>query len=118
MPTKKEEKKHSETSDVHLSSSSQVHIGIATDAVKSVYSDIVFIDLTPLGITLNFGQQLPGAKRVEVVQRVSLSPQHLKMFTRALAENIKKYEGKYGKIEITEDMIKDSQPTKGTLNDS
>ena len=84
----------------------QLQINISQDAIKALYSDVVFLSITPFGITLDFGQQLPAAGRVEIVSRVSVSPQHAKLLAEVLIANVKEYEKQFGEIKITEKMKK------------
>lgn len=87
----------------------QLQVNIAKDAIKALYSDIVFLQLNPLGITLDFGQHLSAARRIEIVSRISLSPQHAKLFANTLTEHVKTYEKQFGEIKVTDKMKKEIQ---------
>ncbi len=86
--------------------SQDIKVNILPEALKAAYSDVAFIQVTPFGITIDFGQQLPQAKRIEVVTRVAMSPQHAKMLSKVLDDNVKKYEQQFGEIKVTESMKK------------
>ncbi len=90
----------------------KLQVNILKEALASLYSDIVFMNFSPFGLTLDFGQQLPAAKRIEIVSRVSMSPQHAKVLANALIENIKNYEKQFGEIKITDKMKKDIKDRK------
>ena len=87
----------------------EVKVNILQEALKAVYSDIAFINTSPFGITVDFGQQLPQAKQIQIVTRVALSPQHAKMLSRVLEANVKKYEKQFGEIKVTDSMEKASK---------
>ena len=82
----------------------QLKVNISTDALKALYSDIVFLNSNPFGLTLDFGQHLPAAQRVEIVARISLSPQHAKVLAGKLSEHLKQYEKQFGEIKVTDKM--------------
>ena len=47
---------------------------------------------------VDFVRILPGIPKSKVKSRVVISPIHAKTFMKALQDNIKKYESKYGEI--------------------
>ena len=86
-----------------------VNINIDPDKVESKYSDTIFIGVNPFGFNLDFGQQLPQANTIKIVTRVSISPQHAKIFSNILQQNIKMYEEKFGDIKVNVEMQKEVQ---------
>ncbi len=65
-----------------------------------VYSNLVMITHSPSEFVLDFARIMPGLPKAKVVSRVIMAPQHAKMFLKALEDNIKKYEERFGEIKI------------------
>lgn len=91
----------------------QLQVNISADALKALYSDVVFLNSNPFGLTLDFGQHLLAGQRVEIVTRVSLSPQHAKVLAGKLFEHVKQYEKQFGEIKITDKMKEMSEKNIG-----
>jgi len=89
----------------------EVRIDIDPDKIESKYSDLAIINVNPFGFTLDFGQNVASLELVKVVARVSLSPQHAKIFSDILAQNIREYERKFGEIKVNPQM-KEELPQK------
>ena len=87
----------------------QIKVNIHQDALKALYSDVAFINLTPFGVTIEFGKHIPQAKSMEIIARVSMSPQHAKILSHVLVENVQKYEKQFGEIKVTDKMKKESK---------
>ena len=51
-------------------------------------------------IFFDFIQMIPHDARAKVQQRIVMTPIHAKMFLQALGENVKRYEDKFGEIEV------------------
>ncbi|MBP7228227.1 MAG: DUF3467 domain-containing protein [Longilinea sp.] len=73
------------------------------DDLLPVYSNIVRISHTPTEFVLDFTQLLPGQALLKVMARLIMSPLGAKLFLRALAENLARYEATYGEIPIPGD---------------
>jgi hypothetical protein len=43
---------------------------------------------------------LPGVPKTKVYARIVMAPQHAKSLSRALTENVEKYEQQYGEIKL------------------
>ena len=68
-------------------------------AEKGIYSNSATIFHNETEFLFDFGFALPGPKpMVKVSARIITSPQHAQRFLNALAENIRKYEEKFGVI--------------------
>jgi hypothetical protein len=55
----------------------------------------------------DFTRVLPGIPKAKVQSRIIMTPQHAKMLSRALNENIKKFESQKGEIRIDGDNPSD-----------
>ena len=81
-----------------------IQVKVHESASQVVYSDMVFVNGSPLGFVLNFGQWAPEQPGlVRVYSRIGMSPNHLKLLARLLAENVAGYEAKFGEIVVGDD---------------
>ena len=55
---------------------------------------------SPSELVFDFAQLLPGVTPARVAARIVMSPLGAKLFFRALAENLAKYENSFGEIAI------------------
>jgi len=82
----------------------QIQINIDQDKIDAKYCDQAMISHNPFGFTLDFAQQIPQMRMIKILSRVAMSPEHAKAFLEALTDNVKKYEEKFGEIELTKKM--------------
>ena len=78
----------------------QMQIKIDDQVLKGVYANALQIGHTKEEFILDFMNLLPP--QGIAVSRVLLSPGHMKRIYAALADNIKKYEQQFGKIEVAQ----------------
>jgi hypothetical protein len=83
-----------------MSDENQLKINIPQDKLEAKYSDFAIVSQSPFGFTFDFGQRLPMGKEVAMVARIAMSPQHAKLFTQLLSQNIQKYEKEFGEIKL------------------
>ena len=77
----------------------QVQIKAKDQDLKGVYSNLMQIIHTKEEFILDFFMASPP--QGVLASRVVMSPGHIKRMTKALEENVKKYEEKFGEIEIS-----------------
>ena len=65
-----------------------------------VYANLARIAHAPAEFVLDFARLLPGEPKATVTARVVMSPVALKLFAQALHENLARYEGTFGTINI------------------
>ena len=71
---------------------------------EDVQHDAVLINGNPLGFVLNFGQWAPEEPGlVRVYSRVGMSPNHLKLLSQLLSQNVQAYEERFGEMVVAED---------------
>ncbi len=70
------------------------------DDLASKYVNFVRIAHTASEFVLDYSLILPGVKTPEVSSRLVMSPTAAKLFLRALAENISRYETNFGEITL------------------
>lgn len=85
------------------------------------YVNLVRIAHSPSELVFDFAHLLPGGTPARVRSRIVMSPLGAKLFYRALAENLAKYEASFGEINIPGDSSLASHlfrppgpPDKGT----
>ncbi|MFZ6019384.1 MAG: DUF3467 domain-containing protein [Chloroflexota bacterium] len=70
------------------------------DDLAPFYSNVVRISHTPTDFVLDFVQVLPAQLRNLIRSRIVMSPVGAKLFLRAFAENLARYEASFGEIQI------------------
>lgn len=78
----------------------KVKINVSSDKVEARYSDFAIVSKNALGFNLDFAQRMPGGDQVNIVARIAMSPQHAKLYSKVLAQNVEKYEEEFGEISI------------------
>jgi hypothetical protein len=73
---------------------------ILPDDLESQYVNFVRISHTAAEFIMDFSLLLPGIKTPTVESRLVMSPTAIKLFLGALNENIKRYEAKFGEINL------------------
>ncbi len=76
----------------------QLQIEITDDVVDGIYSNLAVITHSPTEFIIDFINMMPGARKARVKSRVVMTPAHAKRLYKALAENISRYEAKFGTI--------------------
>ncbi len=72
----------------------------APDDLRTAYANMVRIAHMPSEMVFDFALKLPGGDPAQITARVMMSPLSAKLFQRALAENLAKYEKMFGEIKI------------------
>ena len=81
-----------------------VRVKVQESASQVIYTDAVLINGNPLGFVLNFGQWAPeDPGLVRVYTRVGMSPNHMKLLSQLLTQNVAAYEARFGEVAVTED---------------
>lgn len=84
------------------------------------YSNLVRITHSPSELVMDFARLLPGDLAAEIQSRIIMSPLGAKLFYRALAENLARYETSFGEIKIPgqdslySQLFKPPSPPKGS----
>ena len=89
----------------------QIQIQSDPQSAAGVYSNLMLISHRKEEFVLDFlfahPQQVSGAQSTATLRtRVITSPEHVKRIVRALEENVRRYEEKFGPIEEATDMPK------------
>ncbi|UCC11838.1 MAG: DUF3467 domain-containing protein [candidate division WOR-3 bacterium] len=78
----------------------QISVELTPEQSEGIYANGVGINHTPSEFILDFVRFLPGAKKAKVFARIIMTPQNARLLRKALEENLKKYEEKFGQIKI------------------
>ncbi len=78
----------------------QLNIEIGERESEGIYANLAMIAHSPQEIIIDFARVMPGAPKTKVLTRVIMTPAHAKMLSKALEENLKKYEAQFGEIKI------------------
>lgn len=78
----------------------QINVELGEKEAEGIYSNLVLISHSPAEFVLDFTRMLPGVPKTKVYARVIMTPQHAKSLSKALNENIEKFEKEYGEIKI------------------
>ncbi|KXA96865.1 hypothetical protein AKJ37_04220 [candidate division MSBL1 archaeon SCGC-AAA259I09] len=80
----------------------ELNIQVPED-LEPTYSNMIQIGHSDDEFSLRFIQRVHGTGMAKMKSIVSISPKHAKRLRNALEENIKKYENKFGEIELPEE---------------
>ncbi len=78
----------------------QIQLDLDENMGQGVYSNLVMITHSPSEIILDFARMMPGLPKAKIVSRIIMTPQHAKLLLKALEDNIKKYESRFGEIKL------------------
>lgn len=92
----------------------QLNIELPKD-LEATYANFALLSHTPSELFLDFAQMMPNTPNAKIKTRVVMTPLNAKLLHRALTENLKKFEEKYGEIELPEHNIM-IDPNKGFIS--
>lgn len=76
----------------------QINIELGDKEAEGIYSNFVLITHSPAEFIIDFTRMVPGVPKAKVYSRIIMTPQHVKAFYNALADNIRKFENEFGEI--------------------
>ena len=85
-------------SDKNAPKEKQLNIAIDENVADGVYSNLAIINHSTSEFIVDFIRIMPGVPKAKVKSRIILTPQHAKRLTKALADNILKFEKAHGEI--------------------
>lgn len=77
----------------------QIAIDLPAD-LQPAYANLARIAHAPAEFVLDFARLLPGDGKAQVTARVIMTPIGIKLFTKALAENLARFEATFGEINL------------------
>jgi len=76
----------------------QIQVQLDEKIGQGIYANLALISHSGAEFVIDFTRMLPGMPKAIVQARIVLTPQHTKGLLRALEENIKKFEDRFGEI--------------------
>ncbi len=76
----------------------QINIELEEKVSSGEYANFVVVTHSPAEFVMDFTRLLPGVPKAKIHSRIVMAPPHIKAFTLALQDNIKKFEEKHGEI--------------------
>ena len=81
----------------------KINIDLIEEVADGIYSNLAIITHSHAEFIIDFVKMMPGAPKAKVKSRIILTPEHAKRLTKALSENIRKFEAMHGPIKETKD---------------
>ena len=82
----------------------QLNIEISEEVAEGVYANLAIITHSHAEFVIDFVNVMPGTAKSKVKSRIILTPQHAKLFMKALNDNVTRFESMNGKIQDLEDV--------------
>tara|TARA_R110002124_G_scaffold107047_6_gene259288 strand:- start:278 stop:592 length:315 start_codon:yes stop_codon:yes gene_type:complete len=76
----------------------QLNIELDETVADGTYSNLAIINHSVSEFIVDFINVMPGVPKAKVKSRIILTPQHAKRLTKALADNVQKFEQAHGEI--------------------
>lgn len=81
----------------------KINIDLSEEIAEGIYSNLAIITHSHAEFIVDFVKMMPGAPKAKVKSRIILTPEHAKRLTKALNDNIRKFESMHGPIKETKD---------------
>ncbi|MFQ6614354.1 MAG: DUF3467 domain-containing protein [Fidelibacterota bacterium] len=85
--------------------SQQINIELSEEVASGEYANFVVVTHSQAEFILDFTRILPGVPKAKVHSRIIMAPTHAKAFLGALHDNIRKYESRHGKIQLSDQHV-------------
>jgi len=85
-------------SDQKPTKEGQINIELDDKTAEGTYSNLAIINHSVSEFIVDFISVMPGQPKAKVKSRIILTPQHAKRLSKALAENVKRFEQAHGEI--------------------
>ena len=76
----------------------QINIELGEKESEGIYSNLAIISHSQAEFIIDFTRLLPGTPKAKVQARIIMTPMHAKLLSKALIENINKFEAQNGEI--------------------
>lgn len=77
----------------------QLNIELPEEVAEGTYANLAIISHSHSEFVVDFIRLVPNVPKAKVKSRIILTPQHAKRLLKALADNVKKFENQFGKID-------------------
>ena len=78
----------------------QINIELSEEIAQGTYSNLAMVTHSPAEFVMDFARVMPGIPKAKVKNRIVMTPQHAKMFLKALQDNVSIYENQFGEIKL------------------
>ena len=76
----------------------QINIELDASIAEGIYSNLAIINHSVSEFVVDLVKIMPGIPKNKVKSRIILTPQHAKRFSKALIDNVKRFEQAHGEI--------------------
>ncbi len=80
----------------------QLQIQLDDDVANGQYINMALVNHTETEFTLDFIYVQPQQPKAKVRSRIITNPKHMKRLLLAIQDNVRKFEAKFGNIELTD----------------
>ena len=85
-------------SDSKKPNEGQINIELDDTVAEGTYSNLAIINHSVSEFIVDFLSIMPGRPKAKVKSRIVLTPQHAKRLSKALADNVRRFEKHHGEI--------------------
>lgn len=85
-------------SDSENKQKGQINIELDASVAEGTYSNLAIINHSISEFVVDFVNIMPGIPKSKVKSRIILTPQHAKRLSKALQDNVKRFEQAHGEI--------------------
>lgn len=82
----------------------RINIELPAD-LEAIYANLTLISHSPSEMILDFARMMPNTPKAKIYARIVMTPMNAKLLHRALAENIAKFEEKFGEINTPDQNV-------------
>ena len=76
----------------------KINIELDETVAEGIYSNLAIINHSVSEFVIDFISVMPGSPKNKVKSRIIITPQHAKKLSKALNDNIKRFEDSFGSI--------------------
>ena len=76
----------------------EINIELDQETAQGTYSNLAIINHSVSEFVVDFINIMPGSPKAKVRSRIILTPQHAKLFVKALNDNVQRFENAHGEI--------------------
>jgi len=73
--------------------------------LEATYANLALISHSASEIIVDYARVMPNMPKAKVYSRIVMTPMNAKLLLRALADNLQKFEAKYGEIPVPEQPV-------------
>ena len=81
----------------------QIQIELDEKVGSGEYANLAIVTHSAAEFVIDFTQVMPGMPKARVRSRVIMAPLHAKSFARALTDNVRKFEARFGEIKVSQE---------------